>query len=266
MISYPNIDPIAISIGPIAVRWYGITYLMGLAVGWVLGCYRIKKHKVIIINQTELTDLILYIAFGLLIGGRLGYMLFYKTGALFTHPWEALMLWQGGMSFHGGLIGAVIAMFCFCWQYKKDFFAITDFIAPLAPPAFLFGRIGNFINGELWGKVTDLPWGMVFPYAGDLPRHPTQLYEGFLEGVLLFTILWLFTMNPNKSRPKMAVSGLFCLCYGIFRCLVEFLRVPDNHLGYIAFDWLTMGQILSLPLIVFGLILLLMAYKFNNKK
>ncbi|MBP9743570.1 MAG: prolipoprotein diacylglyceryl transferase [Burkholderiales bacterium] len=258
MITYPNISPIAISIGPLDIRWYGITYLLGLAVGWALGRYRLSTKKYLNITPTEFSDLLLSVAIGLLLGGRLGYMLFYKTTVLFTAPWEVFMIRQGGMSFHGGLIGVIIAMLWFCRQNKLNFFAVTDFVAPLAPPAFLFGRIGNFINGELWGKVTDVPWGMVFPYAGDLPRHPTQLYEGFLEGIVLFLILWVYTLKP---RPRMATSGLFMICYGLFRWIVEFFRMPDSHLGYIAFDWLTMGQLLSLPMVAVGIILIIKAYQ-----
>jgi len=264
MITYPNIDPIALSIGPVAIRWYGITYLLGLAVGWALGTYRIRRYKntqrAALINETQLGDLLLYIAFGLLLGGRLGYIIFYKTAILLTSPWEIFMIWQGGMSFHGGLLGAALAIWYFCKQQKLDFFVIADFLAPLAPPAFFFGRIGNFINGELWGKVSDVPWAMVFPHAGFLPRHPTQLYEAFLEGIVLFLILWLYT-NSKKLRPTKSVSGLFLICYGIFRCIIEFFRVPDQHLGYLAFDWLTMGQVLSIPMILLGIFLFLKAYK-----
>jgi len=265
MITYPNIDPIALQIGPLAIRWYGLMYLVGIFIGWYLGSYRIKHKKIpnININQEQFTDLILYIAFGLLIGGRLGYVLFYQTGVLLTKPWELVMIWQGGMSFHGGLLGSIIAMILFCRNNKQEFFVIADFIAPLAPPAFFFGRIGNFINGELWGKVTDVPWAMVFPHAGSLPRHPSQLYEGLLEGLVLFVILWLFTNNPDKPRPKMATSGLFFIGYGMFRFIVEFYRVPDQQLGYLAFNWLTMGQLLSLPMILFGIFIY--AYSIRDK-
>lgn len=269
MINYPNIDPIALSIGPLSVRWYGITYLLGLAVAWLLGSYRINKFKhnkhyeqfFRNFTQLEFSDLLLYTAFGLLLGGRLGYMLFYKTSILLTAPWDIFKIWQGGMSFHGGLIGAVIGILVFCKQYKIQFFELADFLAPLAPPAFLFGRIGNFINGELWGRLSDVPWAMIFPHADNLPRHPTQLYEGMLEGLTLFLILWFFTNNPDKRRPTMSVSGLFLICYGLFRCFVEYFREPDQHLGYIAFNWLTMGQILSIPMIIFGIILFISAYR-----
>ncbi len=262
MISYPDISPVALSIGPLTIRWYGIAYLLGLAVGWGLGAYRLSTKKYLNISQAQLTDLLLYIACGLLVGGRLGYILFYKTSIIFAHPLEILKTWEGGMSFHGGLIGATLGILIFCRQNKLNFFALTDFIAPLAPPAFFFGRLGNFVNAELWGKVTDMSWGVVFPYAGDLPRHPTQLYEAALEGIVLFCILWLYSKNPK--RPRMAVSGLFLICYGLFRCFVEFFRMPDSHIGYLAFDWLTMGQVLSLPMIIFGSVLLVLAYKYNR--
>lgn len=263
MIFHHNLDPILVNIGPLPIRWYGLMYLVGISIAWMLGNYRLKHNKAhgLTISQEGFTDFILYIVFGLLLGGRLGYIIFYQTAVLFTKPWEIFMLWTGGMSFHGGLIGAVMAIIYFCHKNKQDFFALADFMAPLAPPAFFFGRIGNFINGELWGKVTDLSWGVIFPRAGMLPRHPSQLYEGVLEGLVLFAILWIFT---NKPRPRMAASGLFFLGYGTFRFIVEFYRVPDAHLGYLAFEWLTMGQLLSLPMILGGSILLLLSYKNNS--
>lgn len=257
-----NFDPIALSLGPFPIRWYGLMYIIGIATAWFLGNYRLKhnSNKFLTINQEQFLDLILYIVFGLLLGGRLGYMLFYQTAAFIAKPWEIAYLWQGGMSFHGGLIGAVIAIVIYCYKFKQDFFVLADFIAPLAPPAFFFGRVGNFINGELWGKVTDVPWAVVFPTGGHLPRHPSQLYEGFLEGIVLFIILWFF----SKHRvPKMATTGMFCIGYGLFRSFVEFYRVPDQHIGYLALNWLTMGQLLSLPMIVFGAVLLIIAYSKN---
>lgn len=263
MINYPNIDPIIFNAGPLSVRWYGVMYLIGIGIGWALGSYRIKQgyNKLIKLTQEDFNDLILYIAFGLLIGGRVGFMLFYQTYTLWTSPWELVMLWRGGMAFHGGLIGAAMGIALFCKQKKYNFFMIADFMAPLAPPAFFFGRLGNFINGELWGRVTDVPWAMIFPHAGPFPRHPSQLYEAFLEGCVLFVILWLFTSNKNKQPPKMATTGLFILCYGIFRTFVEFYRVPDGNLGYLLLNWITMGQLLSFPMILIGLVLLFIAYK-----
>ena len=259
-----HFDPIALQLGPLAIRWYGLMYLVGICIAWFLGNHRIKhqKHYNLTINQEQFTDLIIYMVMGLLVGGRLGYMVFYQTGAFLSKPWEIFLLWQGGMSFHGGLIGAILGLIYFSYKQKQDFFALADFIAPLAPPAFFFGRVGNFINAELWGKVTTMPWGVVFPGAGPLPRHPSQLYEGLLEGIVLFIILWVFT---QKQRPKMATSGLFFICYGLFRIGVEFYRIPDSQLGYLAFEWLTMGQILSLPMVLLGVILLFFAYSKNYK-
>jgi len=193
-----------------------------------------------------------------ILGGRIGYTLFYNLPGFLADPVVLFKVWEGGMSFHGGLIGVLIGLGLFGRKYGKAFFEISDFAAPLVPIGLGAGRIGNFINGELWGKVSDLPWAMVFPHAGPLPRHPSQLYEALLEGVALFTILWLFSARP---RPRMAVSGLFLLCYGLFRFAVEFVREPDLQLGYLAFDWLTMGQILSTPMILVGLGMLGWAYR-----
>jgi len=203
-------------------------------------------------------DLVFYIALGVILGGRIGYILFYGFSSFLDNPLVLFRVWEGGMSFHGGFIGVLLAMVLFARKYQKGFWPTIDFVAPLIAPGILFGRIGNFINGELWGRVTDLPWGMVFRQTGDnLPRHPSQLYEATLEGLALFLIVWLFSAKP---RPTMAVSGVFALSYGIFRFLVEFVRQPDAQLGYLAFGWVTMGQVLSLPLIVVGVLLLTLAY------
>jgi len=198
------------------------------------------------------------------LGGRLGHVLFYQPDYYLANPLHILYVWEGGMSFHGGLLGVLVAAWLFGRRHGKRFFQVTDFVAPLVPTGLLAGRLGNFINGELWGAPTDLPWGVMFPgeAAGGVPRHPSQLYEAFLEGVVLFAILWLFSRKP---RPTMAVSGLFLVGYGVFRGLVELVRVPDAHLGYLALGWVTMGQILSLPMVVFGLGLLAWAYRTRPK-
>lgn len=258
MISYPNIDPVAFALGPIKVHWYGLMYLIGFLGAWWLGRRRARRPSSGW-HPEQVDDLIFYGALGVILGGRLGYALFYDFGNVLADPLSIFKIWQGGMSFHGGLLGVLVAMGIYARQTGKRFFQVTDFLAPLVPIGLGAGRIGNFINGELWGKVTELPWGMVFPdpRAGDLPRHPSQLYEVALEGVALFIILWLFSSRP---RPTMAVSGLFLLCYGLFRLAVEFVRVPDPHLGYLAFGWLTMGQVLSLPMILIGMVLLGWAY------
>lgn len=260
---YQYINPIALQLGSLTIRWYGIMYLIGILIAWFLGNYRLKHNTnpLLTINKEQFTDLIVYIVFGLLVGGRLGYMFFYQMQLVLSKPSEVLMLWHGGMSFHGGLIGAILGITLYCYKTKQNFFILADFMAPLAPPAFFFGRIGNFINGELWGKITDRPWGIIFPGAGDLPRHPSQLYEGILEGIVLFIILWQFTKKP---RPMLAASGLFFIFYGLFRIFVEFYRIPDKHIGYLAFDWLTMGQLLSLPMIILGAVLLVIAYSKNE--
>ncbi|MFN3919909.1 MAG: prolipoprotein diacylglyceryl transferase [Methylohalobius sp.] len=255
MLPYPHIDPVAIQIGPLKVHWYGLMYLFGFLGAWVLARRRAEKYGW---RREEIDDLVFYGAFGVVLGGRSGYMLFYNLAALAHDPLSFFRVWEGGMSFHGGLLGVLAAMGLFARKYKRAFFEVTDFIAPLVPIGLFFGRIGNFINGELWGKVTELPWGMVFPTGGHLPRHPSQLYEAALEGVVLFAVLWFYSAKP---RPPKAVSGLFLLLYGSFRFLVEFIREPDAHIGYLAFGWLTMGQALSFPMIVAGLWLLALAYQ-----
>lgn len=255
MLPYPHIDPVAIQIGPLKVHWYGLMYLFGFLGAWILAQRRAGKLGW---RREEIDDLVFYSAFGVVLGGRSGYMLFYNLAALAYDPLSFFRVWEGGMSFHGGLVGVLVAMGLFARKYKRAFFEITDFIAPLVPIGLFFGRIGNFINGELWGKVTNLPWGMVFPAAGHLPRHPSQLYEALLEGIVLFAVLWLYSA---KTRPQMAVSGLFLFLYGTFRFLVEFIREPDAHIGYLAFGWLTMGQVLSFPMIAAGLLLLALAYQ-----
>ncbi len=258
MINYPDIDPVAFSIGPLQLRWYGLMYIVGFALAWILARYRAGKPGSDW-SKAELPDLITYCALGVIIGARLGYVLFYDFSGFIFRPWEAFMLWKGGMSFHGGLIGVILCLYLYSRKTGKPFMAVTDFVAPLAPLGLMFGRIGNFINGELWGRPTDMPWGMIFPdpAAGFIPRHPSQLYQAFFEGLVLFIVLWVFS---SRSKPVMAASGLFCLGYGAFRFGVEFFREPDAHLGFILLDWMTMGQILSLPMILLGASVLFLAY------
>ncbi len=259
MLPFPDIDPVALSLGPLKIHWYGLMYLFGFAFAWLLGNWRAKQPGSGW-NSEQVSDLIFYCALGLILGARIGYMLFYQFESVLANPLDLFKIWQGGMSFHGGAIGVTIGIWLFGRKYKKDFFSVTDFLVPLAPLGLFAGRMGNFINGELWGRTTDSAFGMVFPNGGPLARHPSQLYEAILEGLVLFLILWFYSSKP---RPKMAVSGLFLLGYGLFRSFVEFFREPDAHLGFIAFDWLTMGQILSLPMIIGGLILILLAYRKN---
>ena len=244
---YPTIDPVALSLGPIQIHWYGLMYLLGFSGAWWLGRLRAERFGW---TAVEVEDLLFYGAIGVIVGGRLGYSLFYDLPALIDNPLNLFKVWQGGMSFHGGLLGVVVAFGFFARATGKSYFSISDFIVPMVPVGLFFGRIGNFINGELWGKVSDVPWAMIFPNAGPLTRHPSQLYEAMLEGVLLFLILWIYSAKP---KPPGAVSGLFLLGYGFFRFVVEFVRVPDQQYGYLLLDWITMGQILSLPMIVIGL-------------
>lgn len=249
----PRIDPVAVSIGPLQLHWYGLMYLVGFVVGWLLGRLRARRPGSGW-TPVEVDDLLTCVMLGVIVGGRLGYAIFYDLPAFLADPLEIFRIWHGGMSFHGGLLGAAAAFFWFARSRKRSFLQVSDFVAPLVPQALFFGRLGNFINGELWGKVSDAPWAMVFPGAGPLPRHPSQLYEALLEGLLLFVALWIYSATPRKPG---AVSGFFALGYGLARFLVEFVRVPDAHLGYLAFGWLTMGQVLCLPLMGVGLWLLL---------
>lgn len=258
--NYPNINPVAIDLGVIQIHWYGLMYLIGFAIAWALARLRATSKG---FYKAQVEDLLFYSALGVIIGGRLGYALFYDLAANLDNPTNVLKIWQGGMSFHGGLLGVLLAMWLFTRKSGKSFFEITDFIAPMVPLGLLFGRIGNFINGELWGKVSEVPWAMVFPGAGALPRHPSQLYQGLMEGLLLFILLWWFSSKP---RPRAAVSGLFLAGYGAFRFMVEFVRVPDPQYGYLAFDWLTMGQVLCLPMILAGIAMMIWAYKTNPIK
>jgi len=261
MLEYHNIDPVALSLGPLKIHWYGITYLAGFAMAWWLGLRRARQPGSGW-TEEQVYDLIFYIAVGLIVGGRLGYMLFYNPFLPEGQGSEFWEVWKGGMSFHGALIGIIIAVAVFARRFQKRYFAVADFLAPLTPLGLGFGRIGNFINGELWGKVSDAPWAMVFPTGGPVARHPSMLYEAVLEGLVLFMILWFYSSKP---RPSMAVSGMFLLFYGIFRFAVEFVREPDRQIGYLAFDWFTMGQALSLPMIIVGGGFIWWAYKANNK-
>lgn len=257
MLPYPNIDPVALDLGFLQIHWYGLMYLVGIGGAWFLASRRLHAFDPTWSNE-KLSDLVFWVAMGVIVGGRLGYVLFYDLPAYIANPLLILEVWKGGMSFHGGLLGVMLATLWFARRNGKSFFELMDFIAPLVPIGLGAGRIGNFINAELWGKVSDVPWAMVFPTGGPLPRHPSQLYQFALEGVALFVILWIYSRKP---RPTMAVSGLFAVCYGIFRFIVEFVRVPDAQLGYLAWGWLTMGQVLCVPMVLAGLGLMVYAYK-----
>lgn len=283
MIPYPEIDPVAVAIGPLKVRWYGLMYLIGFAIAWFLARSRARKPE-FGWKVEWVDDLIFYAALGLILGARIGYMIFYGYDTWSQNPFAILKIWEGGMSFHGGLLGLILCVWLYgrYGRYRvpqadedrartsgskghgsrvetrrvdKRFFEVTDFVAPLAPLGLLCGRLGNFINGELWGKPTDVPWAFV---VDGVARHASQLYEGLLEGIVLFAILWIYS---GTRPPRMAVSGAFLLFYGIFRFAVEFVRVPDAHIGYLAFGWLTMGQVLTMPMILLGLTLLALAYR-----
>jgi phosphatidylglycerol:prolipoprotein diacylglycerol transferase len=251
MLTFPNINPVAFSIGPLQVHWYGLMYLFGFISAWGLAHWRVKHYKLAWTSE-QIGDLIFFLALGVIIGGRLGYMLFYNTHQLFTQPWSLFKLWEGGMSFHGGLLGVFIALLFFAKKVNKRLWEVTDFVVPLVPLGLAAGRIGNFINGELWGRVTNVPWAMIFPHADNQPRHPSQLYEFGLEGIILFIIVWWYAAKP---RPAGCVSAIFLMSYAVCRFIIEFFREPDYQLGFIAFNWVTMGQLLSIPMLLAGLLL-----------
>lgn len=249
MLSYPTFDPVALSLGPLQLRWYGIMYLLAFGTGWLLARYRVSRPKSGWTAE-QLDDLLIQVMLGVILGGRLGYVLFYDLPTYIADPVEIFRIWNGGMSFHGGLLGVLVAFWLYARRSGRTFLQVSDFVAPLVPTGLFWGRIGNFINGELWGNVTTSPLGMIFPHGGPLPRHPSQLYEALLEGAVLFALVWVYS---QRKRPTGAVSGLFALGYGVFRFGVEFVRTPDANLGYLAFGWLTMGQLLCIPLIVVGI-------------
>ena len=257
MFVYPEFDPVALALGPLQIRWYGLMYLVGIAAGWYLLRWRAAKPGSGWTLQ-KIDDLVFVSVIGVIVGGRVGSKLFYDLDAWLVDPLSIFEIWKGGMSFHGGLLGVAVAMLYFGRKNKIGFFLIADMVVPVVPLGLGAGRIGNFINGELWGKVTDMPVG--FLVNGEI-RHATQLYEFLLEGVVMFAVLWWLSSTP---RPRMLVSGMFALLYGVFRFLVEFVRMPDAHIGYLAGGWLTMGQVLSLPLLALGLVLVVLALRGNN--
>lgn len=257
MLQYPDIDPVALQLGPLNIHWYGLMYLGGFAAAWWLASRRAARPGSGW-TARQISDLIFYGALGVVLGGRFGYVLFYNLERFLADPLWLFAVWEGGMSFHGGLLGVITALAIFARREGKGFWQVADFVAPLVPIGLGLGRLGNFIGGELWGRVAEVPWAMVFPGAGPLPRHPSQLYQFALEGLVLFVILWAFSSRP---RPAGAVSGLFLLGYGCARFGVEFFRQPDPQLGFIAWDWLTMGQLLSLPMLIGGLFLLLAPWR-----
>jgi phosphatidylglycerol:prolipoprotein diacylglycerol transferase len=254
VLTFPEIDPVALSLGPLKVRWYGLMYLVGFVGGWWFALRRARSLE-LDWNDDQVSDLLFYTALGVVLGGRVGYVLFYNFSAFLADPLLLLRVWEGGMSFHGGLLGVLAAMLWYGRRSGRGFFELTDFIAPVVPIGLGAGRLGNFINGELWGKATDVPWAFV---VEGVARHPTQLYELLLEGVVMFAVLMWYARKP---RPVMAVSGLFAMMYAAFRSLVELWRLPDAHIGYLDGHWITMGMVLSLPLFAVGITLWHLAHR-----
>ena len=260
MLMYPHIDPVALQLGPLAIHWYGLTYLAAFALFYLLGTRRLRHLPFAGVTgmgawtRKDVEDILFLGVMGVVIGGRLGYCLFYKPVYYASHPLEIFYVWQGGMSFHGGLLGVIVSQIWFARSRHKPFWQVMDFVAPCVPPGLAAGRVGNFINGELWGRFSDpsLPWGMVFPQSGSmLPRHPSQVYQFLLEGVLLFVVLWLYSRKEHKQAK---VSAMFLIGYGVLRFVAEFFREPDNYLGLLAMG-MSMGQWLCVPMVLAGIVL-----------
>lgn len=273
MIEFPNIDPVAISLGPLTVKWYALAYVAGFIIGWkyikyLLGLYSDHSHKSNIISPEQLDDFLVWVILGVILGGRLGYVAFYMP-SLFLAPWEplpvpilnflpfppALMTWNGGMSFHGGLIGLIVSAYVYSRKYSVSLFNLSDLLSCAAPVGIFFGRVANFINAELYGRATEMPWGVVFPNGGDLPRHPSQLYEALLEGICLFVVLIILVHKPDIRNKFGFLSAVFLIGYSLSRLLVEMFREPDSHIGFII-NGITLGQLLSMPMLFIGLFLL----------
>ena len=262
MLIHPQFDPVALTLGPLAVHWYGLMYMLAFFQFWYLGKRRIENQPWLARQGwtvPQLDDLLFYGVLGVILGGRLGQVLFYEPGYYLSHPFEIIAVWKGGMSFHGGLLGVLVAMAYSSYKTRRNWLDITDFIAPLVPLGLAAGRIGNFINGELWGRVADpaLPWAMIFPQVDNQARHPSQLYQAGLEGLLLFVLLWLFS---RRERPRAAVSGAFLIGYGSFRFIAEYFRTPDDGIFGLS-EVISMGQWLSLPMILAGIFMVAWAYR-----
>lgn len=251
VLPFPAIDPVLVEIGPFALRWYALAYIGGIVLGWWLA-RRIVALTPAAATRTQVDDFVTWATLGIILGGRLGYVLFYRPGYYLFQPWEALYVWQGGMSFHGGMLGVIIALLWFCRSQRIDPFLFGDRVVTVVPIGLFLGRLANFVNGELWGRVSDVPWAMVFPTGGPEPRHPSQLYQAFLEGICLFVLLQLLVRNPRLRAQPGFLAGVFLAGYGVARIIGEFFRQPDAHLGFL-FAGATMGQLLSLPMIAAGL-------------
>ncbi len=258
-LSFPDISPIMFSIGPLAIRWYSMAYLVGIVAGWMLVNRNVRINK-LGLEKTQIEDLMFYITLGIILGGRLGYAIFYGGAEMWLKPWRLLEIWKGGMSFHGGVVGVIAAVWLFSRKIKYSFLALTDLAVLYAPIGIFLGRLANFVNDELWGRVTTVPWAVRFPAGGYLPRHPSQLYEGLLEGVLMFVVLNLLWQLPKIRRIHGVVSALFIILYGCFRIILEQFREPDAQLGFF-FGGVTMGQMLSIPLMVGGLAVLVWCFR-----
>ncbi len=261
VMNFPVIDAVAFSLGPVSIHWYGLSYIAGILAAVILGRYRAKKQD-FMVSKDAVIDLVAYVAFFAIIGGRLGYTLIYEFGHYAYNPLDIFKVWRGGMSFHGGFVGSIAGVWLYAYRRNYSFLDLTDFLAPLSAVGLFFGRIANFINQELWGRPAEVAWAIVFPNDPEqLPRHPSQIYEAVLEGAILFVVLWVFSL---KKRRRGLISALFLMLYGVFRFLVEFTREPDAHLNFILWGWLTMGQLLSVPLVVAGIWMWLRMSNANN--
>ena len=256
-IPFPDIDPVLVNIGPFAIRWYALAYIVGLILGWRY-CLLLSKRPPKVATPQQVDDFLVWATLGVVLGGRIGYVVFYNPMHYLNYPVEALYLWRGGMSFHGGALGVILALYLFSRQRKIDFLGFSDIIVSAVPIGLFFGRIANFINGELWGRVTDVPWAMVFPMAGPEPRHPSQLYEAVLEGLVLFLLLTWLRFFTNAANRRGVLVGTFLAGYAVARSAVELVRQPDEQLGFLIFG-ATMGQLLSIPLFLVGLYFILRA-------
>lgn len=259
-IPFPDIDPIALSIGPLSVRWYGLSYLAGFLGGWAYSSYLADLDRDRRPNRVDIDNVLPFLVFAVILGGRLGYVLFYNLGFYLENPLDVFKVWEGGMSFHGGLLGVAAVCVVYAWRNKFSILAMGDIIAAATPIGFFFGRIANFINGELFGRVTTVPWGVIFPYGGGLPRHPSQLYEAILEGVVLFLVLFFMAKRPGIRRAPGVLFGTLLIGYALCRILVEYFREPDPQIGLIL-NYFSMGQLLSLPMIAAGVTIIIYAKK-----